>query len=257
MRKGNRAAVGAVAVIGMLVAAAPAVAADREKHNRVIAVEGVAKGNADRQVHILVQVAAGKSARAAGDRALAGQNARRATKKPEPPTSQGYTFTGLRWTAFPVRQSYNGAGSPTSGAQTALNNGYGDWSGVSGSNYRIQSGGTTTRCPSLVRECAGAQRRDGFNDVGWAQLQNGTLGVTWSTSGTPEADMAINTRYSWVTGCVNRAGSFDLETVYLHENGHVAGLGHSTNTNAVMYPSYQAARCQLAADDQAGIAALY
>ena len=156
-----------------------------------------------------------------------------------------------------MRQQYNGAGSRASGAQTALNNGYGDWSGVSGSGYRIQSGGTTSRCPSLVRECPGAQRTDGFNDVGWALLSNGTLGVTWSTTGGPEADMAINTRYTWVTGCRNVSGAFDLETVYLHENGHVAGLGHSTDINAVMYPSYQAARCQLAQDDRNGIAALY
>jgi hypothetical protein len=69
--------------------------------------------------------------------------------------------------------------------------------------------------------------------------------------------MAINTRYTWSTGCVNRAGQIDLETVLLHENGHVAGLGHSTDVTAVMYPSYQSARCTLAADDRAGIAALY
>jgi hypothetical protein len=128
---------------------------------------------------------------------------------------------------------------------------------VSGADFRISFGGNTTRCPSLVRECAGAQRNDRFNDVGWAQLQNGTLGVTWSTSGTDEADMAINTRYTWTTGCTAQPGAFDLESVILHENGHVAGLGHSTDINAVMYPSYQTARCSLAADDRNGLAALY
>ena len=69
--------------------------------------------------------------------------------------------------------------------------------------------------------------------------------------------MAINTRYPWSTGLHRGLRPFDLESVFLHENGHVAGLGHSTDTNAVMYPSYQTARCSLAADDQAGIAALY
>jgi len=257
MRQGTRAAAGVVAVIGMLAAVTPAGAADREARGRVVGVEGVAKGDAQRRVEVLVAVPAGASARAAGDRALAAQGAARAKVKPQPPQSQGFTFTGLFWDVLPVVQNYNAAGERVSGARTALTNTYGDWSSVSGSRYRITSGGTTTRCPSLVKECPGAQRNDGANDVGWAQLANGTLGVTWSTSGTDEADMAINTRYAWSTGCVARPGAYDLESVYLHENGHVAGLGHSTDVNAVMYPSYQTARCVLAQDDKNGIAALY
>jgi Matrixin len=259
MRRETRAMAGAVAVIGALAAAVPATAADRVSRSRVVAAEGVAKGNADRRVEVLVVVPAGASARSAGDRALAAQGAARAKPKPPPPQSNGYTFTGLKWDVLPVRQSYNPAGQRVSGAQ-ALTNTYNDWSSVSGSTYRIApgaNGGMTTRCPSLVQECPGAQRNDRFNDVGWARLSNGTLGVTWSTSGIDEADMAINTRYAWNTGCVARPNSFDLESVYLHENGHVAGLGHSTNVNAVMYPSYQTARCALAQDDKNGIAALY
>ena len=253
MRRETRAIAGAMTVIGMLAAAAPALAADREARSRVVAVEGAAKGSADRRVEVLVVVPAGSSARAAGDRALARQGAKRAAA----PQLQRYSTTGLRWTVLPVRQNYNPAGQRTSGGQTALTNTYPDWSTVAGSRYRITSGGTTTRCPSLVNECPGAQRTDGLNDVGWAQLANGTLGVTWSTSGRPEADMAINTRYAWSTGCVARPNMYDLESVFLHENGHVAGLGHSTDTRAVMYPSYQTARCALAQDDRNGIAALY
>ena len=49
MKQGMRAAVGAAALTGMLALAGPAAAADK-----VIAVEGVAKGNADRRVEILV-----------------------------------------------------------------------------------------------------------------------------------------------------------------------------------------------------------
>ena len=256
MTQGTRAMAGAVALIGMLAAAVPATAADRESRSRVVAVEGVAKGNADRRVEVLVVVPTGASARGAGDRALAAQGAARAKPKPPPPQSNGYSFTGLRW-SVPVVQQYNPAGQRVSDAHAALMNTYGTWSGVSGSTYRISSGGTTSRCPSLVRECPGAQRLDGANDVGWAPLSNGTLGVTWSTSTGPEADMAINTRYVWNTGCVNRTGSVDLQTVYLHENGHVAGLGHSSDIAAVMYPSYQAAHCSLAQDDINGIATLY
>jgi hypothetical protein len=250
MKECKRAMAGAAALIGLLATAAPAMAADR-----VIAVDGVSKTNADRRVEILVHVPEGQSASAAADRALAGQGAKKAP--PEQPQSSSYTFTGLFWDTRRVTQNYNPAGSRNTAAQTALTNTHPDWSSVSGADFRISFGGTTTRCPSLVKECPGAQRNDRFNDVGWAQLANGTLGVTWSTSGTDEADMAINTRYSWTTGCTAQPNSFDLESVILHENGHVAGLGHSTDVNAVMYPSYQTARCTLAQDDKNGLAALY
>ena len=250
MMRSMCAAVGIAALAGVLAAAAPAAAADRD--SRVIAVDGVAKHDAGLRVEILVEVADGESARRAGDRALEAQGARRA-----PPQSAAYTFNGLRWDVLPVVQSYNPAGQPTSAAATALRNTYGDWSSVPGSRFRIASGGTTSRCPSIVKECPGRQFFDGFNDVGWARLGRTTLGVTWYGTSIDEADMAISTRYAWSTGCTQVAGAFDLETVYLHENGHVAGLGHSSDTSAVMYPSYQTARCTLGADDRAGIAALY
>src|SRR5215218_4145079 len=123
MVQGRRAATAALGVAIAVAAAVPAVASDV----RVIAVDGVAKGNKDRRVEVLVAVPAGESARAAGDRALAGQGAVRAPKKPEPPASSGYTFTGLVWDRLPVVQSYNPAGEPTTAARTALTNTYGDW----------------------------------------------------------------------------------------------------------------------------------
>jgi hypothetical protein len=248
MRKGKCATAGAVAVLAMLGAAAPAMAA------KVVAVDGVSKSDASKRVEILVVVGKDESARAAKARALEAQHAKPA---PPTPTSNAYSFTGLRWDALPVRQYYNPAGERAAGAQTALTNTHPAWSNVSGSTYRIGFGGTTARCPSIVRECPGAQRTDGFNDVGWAQLSNGTLGVTWSTSNPDEADMAISTRYGWTTGCTQQGSAIDLQSVMLHENGHVAGLGHSSDINAVMYPSYQTARCSLGTDDRAGLAALY
>ena len=67
----------------------------------------------------------------------------------------------------------------------------------------------------------------------------------------------INTGYAWNLGCLELSTSCDLQTVLLHENGHVVGLDHSSDTGAVGYPSYQQADCTLGQDDLNGIRAIY
>src|SRR5688572_29077387 len=113
MKQGKRALAGAIALTGLLATAGPAVAKDR-----VIAVDGVSKSNANQRVEILVHVPDGQDANAAAERALAGQGAKKAQKPPAPPQENSYSFTGLKWDVFPVVQSYNGAGSPTPGAKS-------------------------------------------------------------------------------------------------------------------------------------------
>src|SRR3954464_3319768 len=115
MKQGTRAVAGAIALLGMLATAGPAMAA-----GKVIAVDGISKTNADRRVEILVHVPEGQSASAAADRALAGQGAKKAP--PEQPQSSSYTFTGLFWDTRRVTQNYNPAGSRNTAAQTALTN---------------------------------------------------------------------------------------------------------------------------------------
>nr|KYP39815.1 Metalloendoproteinase 1 [Cajanus cajan] len=51
--------------------------------------------------------------------------------------------------------------------------------------------------------------------------------------------------------------SIDLETVALHEIGHVIGLGHSSVSGSVMFPTYAGVRRDLTQDDVDGIKALY
>ncbi|KAA0037437.1 hypothetical protein IC582_020767 [Cucumis melo] len=61
---------------------------------------------------------------------------------------------------------------------------------------------------------------------------------------------------SWANGVVS--GSFDLETVALHEIGHLLGLQHSSIEGAIMWPQVpEGASKGLHADDIAGIKALY
>ena len=49
----------------------------------------------------------------------------------------------------------------------------------------------------------------------------------------------------------------DLETVALHEIGHLLGLAHSSVPGSVMFPTYSGERRRLTADDINGIQALY
>ncbi|XP_059448386.1 metalloendoproteinase 2-MMP-like [Corylus avellana] len=60
----------------------------------------------------------------------------------------------------------------------------------------------------------------------------------------------------WSVGAVS--GAFDLETVALHEIGHLLGLGHSEVEGAIMYSSITSGVTKgLHADDIQGIKALY
>jgi hypothetical protein len=238
------------ASLGGALLAPPAMAGDR-----VVSATGVAKVQGrDTVVEVLVVVPEGANEAAAKRQALADQGA-----KPQGgggPQSSGYAFSGLYWEVLPVVQRYNPSGQPLA-AYSNLRATQSAWSSVNGSSFRMSDGGTTSTCPSLVKGCRGGQRFDAKNDVGWVRLGGGTLGVTWYSTSIDEADMALNTRYGWSGTCANVSGRYDVQTVFLHENGHVAGLDHSSDRSAVMYPNYQGARCSLAADDRAGIAALY
>jgi hypothetical protein len=65
-------------------------------------------------------------------------------------------------------------------------------------------------------------------------------------------DIDFNSAKTW-----NNGTTYDLQTVALHEVGHALGLGHSTDPNSVMWPTYSGVRRSLDADDIAGIQAIY
>ncbi|GLT97123.1 hypothetical protein SLE2022_147050 [Rubroshorea leprosula] len=61
---------------------------------------------------------------------------------------------------------------------------------------------------------------------------------------------------NWVVGVVPKL--FDLETVALHELGHILGLGHSSNGDAIMFPNIGPGMIKgLSPDDIKGIRVLY
>jgi hypothetical protein len=160
-----------------------------------------------------------------------------------------YCLTGVRWPAqADVR--YNAAGKITTGQcisasalDSAVTSGISPWSA-------IRYAGTTTKT---------ANKRDGVNTVGWANLGGGTLGITnylsndrfrtdtCASSGVTfaklyEADVRITTAYRWTAGgggCPCAAGSaFYVNAVSEHEFGHVIGLCHTSTPSSLMYPSF-------------------
>jgi hypothetical protein len=235
---------GVVALAALAFTAAPA-GAD------VAFGTGVSQVDGERVlVEVFVAVPGTRSAQPLVERALAQQNAVAVAEA-------HYAFSGLKWNLLPVVQFYNPEREVV-GAHEALIAAGDTWSGVAGSAFRMAPATTTDRCPSLTRGCGTDQFFDDHSDVGWQRLARGTLGVTWYSTLKQEADVALTTRYPWTTGCdLAATGAYDVETVLLHENGHVAGLDHSSDPAAVMYASYQGARCLLAGDDEDGIRALY
>jgi hypothetical protein len=222
--------------------------------SRVVAALGIATVQGqDAIVEVIVVVPPGQGIREAVREALGKQGAR--PFESAGLGSEGFTITGLVWGSLPVVQNYNPSGEPTTVAGlTALTSTHTTWDGVATSNFDIDFGVITNRCPSLVRECKGPQLYDGNNDVGWLRLGPRTLGVTWFGTSTDEADMALNTRFNWAN---DGTSDYDVETVLLHENGHVVGLGHSDTAGAVMEPVYAGVRQALHQDDEEGTTFLY
>jgi len=217
--------------------------------SQVVSAFGKIPGK-DLIVHIWVIIPQGSDKNEIIREALGQQGAR-------PFDHSEFTTSGLIWDQInpagddPVVLNYNSADQKVDGL-SILQATYPTWNEAP-SDFVFGFDSETDRCPSLIKECPGDQTFDGFNDIGWVKIKNPhTLGVTWFGTTIDEADVAWNTNNR-----INWEGNFDVRTVLLHELGHVLGLGHSDNSLAVMYASYQGPRHELHLDDICGIQELY
>ncbi|GFY83052.1 hypothetical protein Acr_02g0012920 [Actinidia rufa] len=81
----------------------------------------------------------------------------------------------------------------------------------------------------------------------------GTLAHAWAPR---DGRFHYDSEESWSVGAVR--GSYDLETVALHEIGHLLGLDHSSVQNAIMFPTiFSGVTKGLHGDDIQGIKVLY
>lgn len=147
------------------------------------------------------------------------------------------------------------------------------WEAVRTATVQSQFQGFTTALPGMQDE------RATFGFLDRPDLDR-VLGLTSfilnaATAEIVEADVFFNTRFSWSVAPAGEPGKQDLESIALHEVGHLLGLGHSAlgeteitgtgrrvvSSGAVMFPIALAAGAiadrALQADDVAGIGDLY
>jgi len=145
-------------------------------------------------------------------------------------------------------------GSGTTVAQ--VQQGVDDWTLVSCTSATSSYIGRTTAPPVN----GDFQTTYGWHEDGWPYDSNvvGLTTIDLAPAGCIiEADVELNgVDFAWTTG-PGVGGTVNAYTVLLHESGHVFGLGHSTDRDAIMYAVAPSGIGTLALDDEQGICGLY
>jgi hypothetical protein len=189
----------------------------------------------------------------------------------------GQTVT-LKWKTFPVRYFVSNRlavpGVTVDQFDAAIGRAFATWQAVPTSAITYQRVGFTN---------SGPDDDDGATVLGFASHpeQDRVLGATSFTvdgqaGSIVEADIFFNAAFPWSVAANGETGRFDLESIALHEIGHLTGLGHSAlgetelqpsggrrviSAEAVMFPiAFSAGNTSartLRADDIAGASDLY
>jgi hypothetical protein len=182
----------------------------------------------------------------------------------------------LKWNTFPIRYfitNRSGGGVSAQDLQTAVSRAFGTWAAVPTATVSHQFAGFTANLPAL---------NDGITTIGFVSRpdQDRVLGATnflidTVTGEIVESDIYLNSTFDWSVAPSGETNRFDVESIALHEIGHLHGLGHSAlgetelraggrrvlGAEAVMFPIAFSAGTTLGRtlkeDDIAGISDTY
>jgi len=190
-------------------------------------------------------------------------------------THVGNALVALRWSAFPIRYFVTNADVPGVTApqlQQAVASALGTWSAVPHVAISSQFVGFTGSAPLSG---------DGMTVIGFQNhpdldrtLASTSFTIDGVTGEVIESDVFLNTTFAWSVAPAGEAGRQDVESIALHELGHLLGLGHSAlgetelfgggrrvlGSEAVMFPIAFAAGTlnrMPHADDVAGLSDIY
>ena len=182
----------------------------------------------------------------------------------------------LRWEQMPVRYFITNAGVPGVTAQqfqTVVARAFNTWHEVETAETSAEFVGFTP-APPLNQDSMsvlGFLNRPELERV----LAATSFLVDTTTGAILESDIFFNSAFPWSVSTAGESGRFDLESIALHELGHLLGLGHSAlgetevrpggrrvlAAEAVMFPiAFSAGAIEgrtLKTDDIAGISDVY
>ena len=170
-----------------------------------------------------------------------------------------YVLSGGSWpnTGFTYSFATLTGDIPFASERGIIGQAFGLWSNVARVRPSEVADGGSSSCTGNVRIWWGAgDHGDGYPfDGPWGVLAHAFYPPPVN-AGCIAGDIHFDDAEFWVSPGWGGVG-FDLATVAAHEIGHSLGLGHSADSNALMYPFYSSRRAYLSYDDIAGIIAIY